>query len=616
MVVKLGYGVEYLMYCHFLILSLGLDYGLHSLNVDADVLEMSKYVREYKIMLVYVEHGSSNVDTSMFDSSPDVNRNVKKESEKVSSKLSSIGEIMKKLSDCENTKKLITRDESTWKQMVVHVSTSFTTDDFSFGKFKKVEVEAYTESEEKESDTEGNDTSGSDSEDLDYDSKHEDVFDDDEHIVEEVHVNMNNFSFTTDLKHDTSIGVVYVQEDDLNVIDYDSFGSDIDDEIDSERRIQLRELRRISNQKTRFTQVHKRGSSNSNEDLIKKISHSIYVTNFPDSVTSRDLRRECSNYGTVVDVFIPLKKSKAGRRFALVRFIKVFNLDRLVENLCTIWIGRHHLYANKVRFERPQRSNDSPSNDTFKATDKHGSHLGGRQHSGHNRSYASAVNGGISRVQPTSLISPSPAMVLDDSCIIERDFSNHVMGKVRFERPQRSNDSPSMDPFKATDKQGSLLGGSQHPGHNRSYASAVMEGKSVVHQPSLILLEFDNGDVKSNFMQHIGVKSWIFIDSNLFFRIFNTFMLFFRIFNTSKLFSGNFKKCKVLKLKRVVSCNFNVDEEDMFCDAPLCNINNDIIKNEVVEEIELQKGSLVMLVCVGVTKRLQRPIAAMWILMI
>nr|GFA47178.1 hypothetical protein [Tanacetum cinerariifolium] len=35
--------------------------------------------------------------------------------------------------------------------------------------------------------------------------------------------------------------------------------------------------------------------------------------------------------------------------------------------------------------------------------------------------------------------------------------------------------------------------------------------------------------------------------------------------------------------------------------------------NEVVEEIELQKGSLV---CVGVTKRLQRPIATMCIFMI
>ncbi|GJW69637.1 hypothetical protein Tco_0126554 [Tanacetum coccineum] len=59
MVVKLGYGVEDLIYCHFLIPSLGLDYGLHSLNVDADVLEMSKYVKDYKIILVYVEHGSS-----------------------------------------------------------------------------------------------------------------------------------------------------------------------------------------------------------------------------------------------------------------------------------------------------------------------------------------------------------------------------------------------------------------------------------------------------------------------------------------------------------------------------------------------------------------------------
>nr|GEY92363.1 hypothetical protein [Tanacetum cinerariifolium] len=90
--------------------------------------------------------------------------------------------------DYANTGKQITRDESTWKQMVVHAGTSSTTDDFSFRKFKKVEVEADTESKEAKSNTEGNDTSGSDSEDLDYDPKHDDVFNNDEHIVEEVHV--------------------------------------------------------------------------------------------------------------------------------------------------------------------------------------------------------------------------------------------------------------------------------------------------------------------------------------------------------------------------------------------------------------------------------------------
>ncbi|GKE15122.1 RNA-directed DNA polymerase, eukaryota, nucleotide-binding alpha-beta plait domain protein, partial [Tanacetum coccineum] len=104
-----------------------------------------------------------------------------------------------------------------------------------------------------------------------------------------------------------------------------------------------------------------RNSRLSNEDRTQKISHSVYVTNFPDSVTSRDLWKTCNTYGTVVDVFIPLKKSKAGKRFAFVRFIKVFNLDRLVENLCTIWIGRYYLYANHVRFERPPKPNSIPN---------------------------------------------------------------------------------------------------------------------------------------------------------------------------------------------------------------------------------------------------------------
>ncbi|GJW95814.1 transmembrane 9 superfamily member 11-like protein [Tanacetum coccineum] len=77
----------------------------------------------------------------------------------------------------------------------------------------------------------------------------------------------------------------------------------------------------------------------SNEDFTKKISHSVFVTNFPDYVNSRDLWNKCSVYGTVIDVFIPNKKSKAGKRFAFVRFIKVFNLDRLVKIYGTIWIG-------------------------------------------------------------------------------------------------------------------------------------------------------------------------------------------------------------------------------------------------------------------------------------
>ncbi|GKC43830.1 hypothetical protein Tco_1061552, partial [Tanacetum coccineum] len=80
----------------FLRQRLGFDYGLHPLTVDADVLELAKYVKDNKIILVYVKHGSTNVCSSIFvtpkkgvaiaidnhlrkalieiDSSPDVNR--------------------------------------------------------------------------------------------------------------------------------------------------------------------------------------------------------------------------------------------------------------------------------------------------------------------------------------------------------------------------------------------------------------------------------------------------------------------------------------------------------------------------------------------------------------
>ncbi|GKD95658.1 hypothetical protein Tco_1379555, partial [Tanacetum coccineum] len=190
------------------------------------------------------------------DSSPDVNmnltlmchRNLTKEQKHVSSKALSIG-------DYANTREKITGEEIIreiiGKQMIVHVGNSSTVDDVldyemifeiegvgPIGKFKYVEVDVDNESE-KESDTKENDTSGSDSEDLDYDPKHDEEFDDDEHILEEVPVSMNNFNFNPNPKHDLSIGYVEVQEHDLDVIDYDSFGSDLDDEIDSKGELNL-----------------------------------------------------------------------------------------------------------------------------------------------------------------------------------------------------------------------------------------------------------------------------------------------------------------------------------------------------------------------------------------
>ncbi|GJS91413.1 RNA-directed DNA polymerase, eukaryota, nucleotide-binding alpha-beta plait domain protein [Tanacetum coccineum] len=153
----------------------------------------------------------------------------------------------------------------------------------------------------------------------------------------------------------------------------------------------------------------------SNVDHTRLISKSIFVTNFPDNTTSKDLWEVCKGYGTVVDVFISDRKSKAGKRFAFVRFIKVENVDRLVGNLCTLWIGRMHLHANIARFDRPPIHSSRPNISTRHAANGASS-------------FASVLKGNPNNFNH---IASSPAMVLDDECVVERDLDNFVMGKVK-----------------------------------------------------------------------------------------------------------------------------------------------------------------------------------------
>ncbi|GKE63251.1 RNA-directed DNA polymerase, eukaryota, nucleotide-binding alpha-beta plait domain protein, partial [Tanacetum coccineum] len=116
----------------------------------------------------------------------------------------------------------------------------------------------------------------------------------------------------------------------------------------------------------------------------------------------------CNGYGTVVDVFIPNKRSKAGKRFAFVRFINVLNLDRLIENLKTIWIGRFHLSANPARFERPKAS-------TFQKEKS--------VPSGNLKGFKQSIvqNQGEPKESYSSILKPS--LVLDDSCLVNTDLT-------------------------------------------------------------------------------------------------------------------------------------------------------------------------------------------------
>ena len=86
---------------------------------------------------------------------------------------------------------------------------------------------------------------------------------------------------------------------------------------------------------------------------LEKIVTSFYVTNFPDSITAKDLWTVCSPFGRLVDTFIANKRSKGGKRFGFIRYVGVNDITSFVRSLSNIWIGSFHLYVTTARFQRP-----------------------------------------------------------------------------------------------------------------------------------------------------------------------------------------------------------------------------------------------------------------------
>ncbi|GKB35909.1 RNA-directed DNA polymerase, eukaryota [Tanacetum coccineum] len=64
----------------------------------------------------------------------------------------------------------------------------------------------------------------------------------------------------------------------------------------------------------------------SNEDQAVRISKSIFVTNFPDNLGSKELWKVCEGYGKVIDIFIPNRRSKAGLSTPLIASLLLYLL--------------------------------------------------------------------------------------------------------------------------------------------------------------------------------------------------------------------------------------------------------------------------------------------------
>nr|GEZ51322.1 hypothetical protein [Tanacetum cinerariifolium] len=171
------------------------------------------------------------------------------------------------------------------------------------------------------------------------------------------------------------------------------------------------------------------GKYRSKEDDLEKISVSVFINNIPDSCSAKELFNACKQYGHVVDSFIPNKRSKTGNRFGFLKFINVFNEERLVDNLGTVWIGSYRLHTNLAKFRRP----------TVGEAKKVGyENVGSKSNRGHvevekgtNVPISSAKSPAGSFVNVVKGNPPMPclpALVLDESCVNKCDLSRHVMG--------------------------------------------------------------------------------------------------------------------------------------------------------------------------------------------
>nr|GFA24208.1 nucleotide-binding alpha-beta plait domain-containing protein [Tanacetum cinerariifolium] len=158
----------------------------------------------------------------------------------------------------------------------------------------------------------------------------------------------------------------------------------------------------------------------SKEEDVHKISTSVFVTNFPHQFNAKDLWNTCKQYGTVVNSYIPNRRSKAG----------VDAKNRGVK--------------------------------------------------GNSSSYVNVVKG--SQSMHTEMES-KPALVLDSTCVNQRDYSNFLLGKVK--------DIASLSNLKeALDKEGF-----------ENIELKYMGG-------DWIMCEFQSKEAKQMFQSSVGIGTW------------------------------------------------------------------------------------------------------------
>ncbi|GLT33523.1 hypothetical protein SLA2020_081050 [Shorea laevis] len=72
---------------------------------------------------------------------------------------------------------------------------------------------------------------------------------------------------------------------------------------------------------------------------------SFFIYNFPEDWDAKALWYRFQNWGNVVDVYLPGKRDKRGKRFGFLRIKGVHEVKHMEARLNRIWIGSYKLRA-------------------------------------------------------------------------------------------------------------------------------------------------------------------------------------------------------------------------------------------------------------------------------
>ncbi|GKA51151.1 transposase, MuDR [Tanacetum coccineum] len=273
----LGYDPKQLMLYHYKLPNKSLDYGLRPLIFDADVVSLINLVANCKVVEVFVEYWLTNVDhryLSPFKSTVEIKElddDVLWNAPVVgSSKRLALGWINEAgVGESSVGKNDNVNVVGSSKSLALDIDENLNLDDYTVYVDENMNENVNADDENVNADDEYEQDDVEDEEVIGNDR--EDFIVDEEHVIDEVEVNMEGFTFSVQEQgaEQTVTPNVDLTDEALEVLDFDSFDSDVGDDTASITRRSLRKLRKTGGQSCGIVNTLFVGQEFANKELAK-----------------------------------------------------------------------------------------------------------------------------------------------------------------------------------------------------------------------------------------------------------------------------------------------------------------------------------------------------------